>query len=452
MTRTASTRSPTTRILWRQLLPRAESAAESLAFREHLVSSIWAGISAGIFVMTDVILAKTLDAPAWQITLLATLGPAANLFSFYWAGQMQGRRKAGAFLLAGVLGRLTMALLLVWRTSTGLIALSFVYNVAGALLITSLNAVFQARYPERTRPIRFGIAASVQALFAILAAEAAGALLGVREGIYPWLFAASGLAGFLSAFHLYRMEQAPGERRDILGWLRIGAAGLRGRLMPAADQADSQKMRASFAVAARIFRENPHFVRFERDYMIYGFAFLSVLPILPIYIVRDLAMNYGQLSASKGLWAQVGQVFLSPILGIALGRLRPLRFTGRIFLVLALYPFCLLLSTFPGFVIEMRLAWVYGALFFYSIAMAGVNLSWTLGSMHFAGSQDASAFQGLHVAMTGVRGLLAPSLGFALYTLIGTWAVFALSAVLFLSAGILMLRHDREDPGPGPAI
>jgi len=77
--------------------------------------------------------------------------------------------------------------------------------------------------------------------------------------------------------------------------------------------------------------------------------------------------------------------------------------------------------------------------------MTGVNLSWTLGSMHFAGRRDASAFQGVHVAMTGVRGLIAPGAGFLLYRAFGSAAVFGVSTALFLWAGTLMLRQDREE-------
>jgi MFS family permease len=423
---------------------------EATVFREHLFASVWGGMSAGIFILADVILAKALDAPGWQITLLATLSPAANIFSLYFAGQVTGRRKAGPFLLAALLGRLSLGLLVFWRTSTAMILLTFIYNIAGALLVTALNSVLQSRYPEPARSVRFGVATSVSAVFTILAAVLAGRLLELREGIFPWLFFASGVTGFLSVYHYYRMECLPGERVGMAAWLSAGLAGLRRRLAPGAEDAARHTLAASLRVAVRIFRENPDFVRFERDYMIYGFAFLSVLPILPIYIVRELQMNYAQLSASKGLWAQMGSVVLSPILGMALSRLRPLRFTGRVFLALAFYPLLLLVSTWHGFPLATRILWVYGALLVYSVAMAGVNLSWTLGSIHFARGRDASAFQGMHVAMTGVRGLLAPSLGYLVYSLFGTGAAFAMSTGLFTTAGILMLRHDRAERAASP--
>lgn len=424
---------------------RARAAEERAAFREHLWASAWGGISVGIFLLADVILAKTLGAPGWQITLMATLGPAANVFSFYFAGQVEGRPKAGAFLLSGILGRLSMAVLIARQSSGILIALYFLYSVASALIITATNSVFQARYSDRQRPLRVGVSASVSALFAIGSAQAAGILLEHREGLFPWLFAVSGVTGMLSVYHIFRMERHSGEARGPAAWCRIGWRSLRGRLSPAPEDARRQSIVTSLKTAARTFRDNPEFVRFERDYMIYGFAFLSLLPVLPVYIVRDLSMNYSQLSASKGLYALVGQVALSPILGAALGRLRPLRFTGRVFLLLAVYPLCLLISTVSTMGVPLRIVWVYGAFLVYSVAMAGVNLSWTLGSMHFAGGRDASAFQGLHVAMTGIRGLLAPSLGYLIASSLGIAACFAFSTILFTLAGIMMLRHDRDE-------
>jgi hypothetical protein len=151
----------------------------------------------------------------------------------------------------------------------------------------------------------------------------------------------------------------------------------------------------------------------------------------------------------KGILSQVGLVVLSPVLSLSLSRLQPFRFTGRIFLLLALYPFFLFVSALPG--VSARIDCVYLALFLFSVAMAGVNLSWSLGSMHFAGNQDAATFQGIHVTMTGIRGLFAPSLGFLLYKFFGSVAVFAFSTIFFVTAGILMLRQDTGLTRPVPA-
>ncbi len=421
---------------------KGSSPAERDAFREHLLSSFWGGITGGIVLLTDVILVKTLLAPGWQVTLLATLGPAANLFSFYWAGAVLGRRKAGSFLLAVVMGRLPLALLLLWQTSACMIAVNFLFAVATALLITATNAIYQTRYEEAVRPLRFAVATSLGSAVSIAATLVSGSILERRENLYPWLFAVAGLSGLISAYHLYRMEASAGVNRGPLSWIQIGIASLRRRFLPGPEDASPPDIGTSLRLASRVFRENPQFVRFERNFMVYGFAFLGLLPVLPLYIVRELSMDYHQLSATKGLWSQIGLVLLSPVMGIALGRLRPLLFTGRIFLLLSLYPICLLVSTIPS--IPGRVGLVYIGLFFFSCAMAGVNLSWTLGSMHFAGDSDASAFQGMHVALTGIRGILAPSLGFAIYSILGTAAVFAFASCLFILAGILMLLQDRD--------
>lgn len=429
-----------------RFIPPAAHGRERDAFREHLYASAWAGLSQGVVLLTDVILAKSLDAPGWQVTLLATLTPAANLVSFYWAGQVHGRPKAGFFLLAALMGRLPL-LLLLWRsTALWMIGLSFLYAVASALFITATNAILQTRYTDETRGWRFGLATSCGAFFSIVGVQTAGGLLERDPLSFPWLYGAAGLAGLLAAYHLYRMEVGGGAPRRARAWAGVGLRSLRRRLHRNAGDEQPVGLGQSLALARRVLRENPGFVLFERNYMIYGFAFMAILPVLPLYVVRDLHMNYHQLSATKGIWSQVGLVVLSPVLGIIMGRLHPLRFTGRAFLLLALYPLCLLVSTLPG--VGGKIQWVYAALFFFSISMSAVNLSWSLGSMHFAGTQDASTFQGIHVALTGVRGLLAPSLGYLLYRSAGSGAVFLVSTLLFALAGVMMLHQHRYGPKP----
>jgi hypothetical protein len=419
------------RELWAPVAP-----AERRAMREHLAAAVWGGLSAGLVSMTDVILAKTLHAPGWQVTLLATLGPAANLTSFLWAGAMEGRRKAQFFVAAGLAGRLPMLALLLAPSAGWLIGLSLLYAIFTALLATAINAVLHACYAAPSRARLFGLAASASALSVIVSVQGAGVWLEHDETAFPWIFALAAVTGLFSCLHLVRMERLTIVRRSPVARRGLGARP--GRLRAMIDR---------LRIAESVLRESPDFARFERSFMIYGFAFLSLLPVLPLYVVRDLQMSYAQLSSTKGIWSQAGLVLLSPILGVVLGRLRPLLFTGRTFLLLAGYPICLLVSTLPG--VGARVTWVYVAFLIFSVAMTGVNLSWTLGSMHFARGRDASLYQGVHVALTGVRGLLAPSLGYLVYRLSGARAAFALSAVLFGIAGIMMLQQDRSERAAG---
>jgi hypothetical protein len=81
--------------------------------------------------------------------------------------------------------------------------------------------------------------------------------------------------------------------------------------------------------------------------------------------------------------------------------------------------------------------------------MTAVNMAWNMGSIYFAGKQDASIFQSVHVTMTGIRGLVAPALGYALLKLFNITTVFAVAAGFLLSASLISYRdYRRLDKNP----
>ncbi len=83
---------------------------------------------------------------------------------------------------------------------------------------------------------------------------------------------------------------------------------------------------------------------------------------------------------------------------------------------------------------------VFIAYTIFGIAMAGVNLSWNMSSIFFAGKEDASMYQSVHVTMTGIRGLIAPILGFALLKIMGINSVFYVAAGFLALASVMSLR------------
>jgi len=66
---------------------------------------------------------------------------------------------------------------------------------------------------------------------------------------------------------------------------------------------------------------------------------------------------------------------------------------------------------------------------FSGIAMGGGQLAWRLGHMEFAPKDEDSLYMGAHISLTGIRGIVAPFLGIALYNLMGAVWLFALTSV-----------------------
>ena len=81
------------------------------------------------------------------------------------------------------------------------------------------------------------------------------------------------------------------------------------------------------------------------------------------------------------------------------------------------------------------------------IARGGGSLAWQLGHNDFAKPDQLSAYMGIHVTLTGVRGAIAPFLGMSLYIGIPTlgWSgigvsVFLIAAIVSACAGVGFYR------------
>jgi hypothetical protein len=72
----------------------------------------------------------------------------------------------------------------------------------------------------------------------------------------------------------------------------------------------------------------------------------------------------------------------------------------------------------------------------YALGMSGVNVTWHVGSIAFAPPGRGGYYQGIHVTMVGVRGVIGPLTGFAVLRLLGYREVFAAAAIFFLLAAI----------------
>jgi hypothetical protein len=75
---------------------------------------------------------------------------------------------------------------------------------------------------------------------------------------------------------------------------------------------------------------------------------------------------------------------------------------------------------------------------------AGGVIAWPLGHLAFASDHRANLYLGLHVALTGLRGLLMPIVAFVLNEQIGNWS-FAVALALGIGSNLMYRKLLREE-------
>ncbi len=124
--------------------------------------------------------------------------------------------------------------------------------------------------------------------------------------------------------------------------------------------------------------------------------------------------------------------------------MHPFKFISRSFALLMVFPLLIVLSSLWTGGSIWPVVIVFVAYFVFGIAMSAVNVAWNMSSIFFAGKEDASIYQSVHVTMTGIRGLIAPVLGFTLLKLFGLTAVFIVAAGFLALAALVSWRDHRR--------
>ena len=82
-----------------------------------------------------------------------------------------------------------------------------------------------------------------------------------------------------------------------------------------------------------------------------------------------------------------------------------------------------------------------------ALAMAGGSIGWTLGHLDYAPPGQAGRYMGVHVTLTGLRGLVAPGIGALAYRTMevaqpGQGGVAFILCVVLSVVGMLMFRRS----------
>lgn len=386
---------------------------ERKTFFLHLLFSLLNGMTFGIvFSLYEVVAKRALGASDLEITVLVMGLPVAWLFSTAIASLMQRHESYRPFLLGAGATRIISMTLMLWVKNSGeYLALMILFLLPISVINPVQNFILARNYPSASRGRWFGWANSVANVSALLTSITVGMLLDANEQLFREVYFIIGLAGGLACFVLAAI---PTPRRKTTEPLE-------------------NPVKKLIAVLAK----NKGFRIFERNFFIYGSAFLILSPVIPVYLVDALKMSYTEVSFARAVIGMFGVALFSPFVGRFHDRYNPFRFAAAVFGMLALFPLLLALGCIFGH------ASVYAAYVLYSFAMAGIAIVWNLGSIYFAEPDREALYQSIHVTLTGVRGIIAPVLGYVAMHFLGYWFAFLVSSMLFFASSYLMSRSAR---------
>jgi MFS family permease len=294
-----------------------------------------------------------------------------------------------------------------------------------SLLSPAQNTIYQANIRVQNRGALFGYVSSIQTLVMVSVGYIAGTVLDIDEELFRLIFVIIGVCGLVSSL-LMALIKSTKQIDDDVPPLTMRSL-----------------FRDTIGSSMKVLKTNRDFACFERNFFLYGIGYMVVLPAIPKYLVEYLHMDYTHTFLGKVILAQLGVLALSPLAGKLHDKKNPAWFTFVSFGLLSCYPLLLFVSSLTiGSGWENFLA--YAAFLIFGVAMAGVAVAWNISSIYFAGNRDVSMYQGVHVTLTGMRGLFAPFLGYALLSIVDVRATFVLAFVLQVTASVLSLKLYRE--------
>lgn len=293
--------------------------------------------------------------------------------------------------------------------------------------------MFRVLYPATHRGTAVGWVKAVAAVSGLGVTVAATLWVMWRPGLYYVPYWGVGIALACSAFVYARI---PVRRRAVF-----------------LSQEITPPHRALWS-GARVFFADRRFVLYQVGFWFAGFA----NHMAHAFVAESLKVN--ALASDRAVFWIVAVIPAlcmagsAPLWGRLLDQMNPM--SGRALfnaIQCVAYGFhCL------GGVTQQAWPFVVGSVL-HAIGMGGSTINWLTGSLYFATRERVALYNSIHVALTGLRGLLAPLVGVLIYggtVMLGPWTVpglglgpwlFGLSAALSLCGAVYMVWMTRWDAG-----
>jgi MFS family permease len=386
------------------------------------------GATVAVFVKqaySGVLPASTVNFAVSFVTGAAAL---SNIVSFAWANLAHGRTRVG--LLVGLQAAFACAVGLICLApqAGGGLALTIIAVILARILwagvLTVRSVVWTANYPRHVMAQMTGRIVVLSEVGMAAVALAAGWVLDQRADLARWLYLLAALAGLIAAWR-YRYVRV---RREY-------------QLLAAEAGESVNASPFSLSMLREILHSDPTYRRYMYCMSLYGAGNLMVNGQMVVLFTDRLHMRSTlQIWLLTALPLLLMPVFL-PWWARMFDQGHVIEYRARQCwsLVVAVALMIIAVST--------RQQWL---LWPGSVAMglstAGANLGWNLGHNDFASLGRAQHYMGVHVTLTGVRGLIAPTAGMLCYQLLELarpglgLAALALPMIMIVAGAIGFVR------------
>lgn len=380
-----------------------------------------------------VLASKAFHAGPWVITLIAASDAIANITSLFWTRYLHGtdRVRSANMLQFCVIG-CVLGIAVAPLAGVGIAMLTILAILARVFVTGIINArtdLWRANYPRDARGrviARFttagtAVIATVALLIALSMDFKADAARAVGFEGLDWL---EGNA-FRGVYFFAAVTACFGAR----AFARVRWRGRAVQIKAEKAHTDrGEQHSASARSMIDILRRDKEYRRFMAAQFVLGAPNLAAEPIF-ILSLASFEMNYTQAMTLTRIIPIIVPMLVVNLWGRLLDRMHIVRFRSYhswVFVVANL----MMAVAF----ITHDLATLYASRVVLGIAFGGGLLAWELGHHDFAKREDAAAYMGIHVTLTGIRGIFAPFLG----------------TLIFMPAGLAWLGLDWRYPGLGP--
>jgi hypothetical protein len=363
-----------------------------------------------------------------------TAAPAmANITSFLWAGLAHGRPKV-PFIAALQIATAAMVLLLGLcpQSVVGLAAFTAATILARVFwsgVITLRTAVWRANYPHADRARIAGKMATVQSIVLAATGFAIGKALDFSPASFLFVYPAAAAFGLVGNA-IYRRVRLRGQRR----LARAESSGRR-----------EERPTLSPMSVVSVLREDRSYRRFMTWMFVFGLGNLMISAPLAISLEDRIGVTYLEGILVTTIIPLATMPLIIPLWARLLGRLHIIEFRavhGWSFVLASTLLF--IAAWFESFPLYCL------ASMFLGVGFAGGVLAWNLGHHDFAPPHRDGQYMGVHVTLTGIRGILAPFLAVGLYDWLerhdlgaGFFAVCIAANLVGLSGFISMAAERR---------